>query len=534
MMRFQSLKHLLTVLSIVSSVVGITPRALEKRQFQTDAVCDTSFGWASNSRQQTPCIVAAYVNGACGTNTYRVTKLLDGNRYNAPNATTANPCSCLSGHGTVDTDLGRLDIPMFGFPQQQVSHKFPTAADIPAYRFYWGSYFPPGITLASGTSIPYYAGTNPENWPNHQFDPVQARAIATENNNDLTPNEEREDSSGTPIGPIVGGVVGGVVVVILAIIATAFVIHRRKKRGNHASQAYDPTPTPFDMSNMHQPAPAPTLHLRSLSDMSQKSLTTTAYLASTTPTSPTAPSVIMTHISAPSVTHYANSESHFSEFGMNHPPSVYSSPSPPPLPNSSVMSRENIIEPFRLAASVNSHARTERSEKSGLDGYPVYDSPSSPPGIPPIEHMSDPSTPQRRRVNPPAYSPPVPSSSPQMLSHTPSIAGQSSPSEGPSSWTSPSAAFMDGKGRRIREKYAPTQRRDYDPSITSPSPTVVTGSAGFADDQSPDVSVIHDTLGSQFGDRDGNATMVGGQTIATGNSDVFNRLSAPAPDRRLP
>ncbi|KAJ8503267.1 hypothetical protein ONZ45_g11013 [Pleurotus djamor] len=301
-MRFQSLKHLLTVLSIVSSVVGITPRALEKRQFQTDAVCDTSFGWASNSRQQTPCIVAAYVNGACGTNTYRVTKLLDGNRYNAPNATTANPCSC---------SWASYNLLSACTACQGMEQSIPTwdAWIFQCSDFLSSSYFPPGITLASGTSIPYYAGTNPENWPNHQFDPVQARAIATENNNDLTPNEEREDSSGTPIGPIVGGVVGGVVVVILAIIATAFVIHRRKKRGNHASHAYDPTPTPFDMSNMHQPAPAPTLHLRSLSDMSQKSLTTTAYLASTTPTSPTAPSVIMTHISAPSVTHYANSES---------------------------------------------------------------------------------------------------------------------------------------------------------------------------------------------------------------------------------
>ncbi len=70
-MQLKSPEHLLTLLSfVVGGAAGAATswRDMEKRQFQTDAVCDTSYVWASNSKQQTPCIVAAYVNGACGTN----------------------------------------------------------------------------------------------------------------------------------------------------------------------------------------------------------------------------------------------------------------------------------------------------------------------------------------------------------------------------------------------------------------------------------------------------------------------------------
>lgn len=34
---------------------------------QTSAVCQDGFGWMSNSRAQSPCLVAAYLEGACGT-----------------------------------------------------------------------------------------------------------------------------------------------------------------------------------------------------------------------------------------------------------------------------------------------------------------------------------------------------------------------------------------------------------------------------------------------------------------------------------
>ncbi|KAF9490283.1 hypothetical protein BDN71DRAFT_200431 [Pleurotus eryngii] len=75
-------------------VTGSQASSLVKRQFQTDAVCDTSFSWAQNHLQQSPCLVAAYLNGACGTNTYLVRKLTDNNRYDPPLGANATPCSC--------------------------------------------------------------------------------------------------------------------------------------------------------------------------------------------------------------------------------------------------------------------------------------------------------------------------------------------------------------------------------------------------------------------------------------------------------
>ncbi|KAF4584604.1 hypothetical protein EYR40_004602 [Pleurotus pulmonarius] len=517
-MQLKSPEHLLTLLSFLVGAAGAAGAAtswrdMEKRQFQTDAVCDTSYVWASNSKQQTPCIVAAYVNGACGTNTYRVTKLTDGNRYNAPNATNANPCSC---------SWASYNLLSACTACQNMAQSIPTW-DAWVYQcssYLSNSYFPADITLASGTSIPFYAGTNPESWPNHQFDPVQAKAIAAENNGDLSPNEENESSSSTPIGPIVGGVVGGLAIVVIAIVVVVWLTRRRRQREKaaHEGPQFDPTPTPFHSTGNTL---APPLHLRSLSDMSQKTLGSTAYMSTFSPSSPTSPSVIMTHVSAPS-TQYANSESGFTEFGLVHPPSIYSSPSPPPLPTNSSggIGHEHIIEPYRLVTSVNSHGRTESRtiEKGGMEGgqYPIYDNPSSPPGIPPIDLMEAINTntsPGRRRMNPPAYSPPQPAS-PQMLAQAAPIGTQSGPSEGPSAWTTASP-MIDGKGRRVQGSISRSQR-EYDPSVMSPSPTVVTGSGIYAEE--PDDSVVHGAIGSEYADQDA-PTTPGGQTVATGASD---------------
>ncbi|KAG5220610.1 hypothetical protein IMY05_C4556000300 [Salix suchowensis] len=474
---------------VVGGAVGVATswRDMEKRQFQTDAVCDTSYVWASNSKQQTPCIVAAYVNGACGTIpassaykflAYKVTKLIDGNRYNAPNATNANPCSCswasynlLSACTACQTWPSRF--------QRECAHAF--------LRLHLTNY-------------------------THQLD-------GTLDNGDLSPSEETQSSSSTPIGPIVGGVVGGLAVVVIAIVVVVWLTRRRRQREKAAQQGpqFDPTPTPFHTTGNTL---VPPLHLRNLSDMSQKNLGSTTYMSTFSPSSPTSPSVIMTHVSAPS-TQYANSESGFTEFGLVLPPSIYSSPSPPPLPTNGTggVGHEHIIEPYRLVSSVNSHGRTESrtNEKGGMEGgHSIYDNPSSPPGIPPIdlmEAMNTNTSPGRRRMNPPAYSPPQPAS-PQMLAQAAPIGTQSGPSEGPSAWTTASS-MIDGKGRRVQGSISRSQR-EYDPSVMSPSPTVVTGSGIYAEEH--DDSVVHGAIGSQHADRN-SPTTLGGQIVPTGASD---------------
>ncbi|KAJ1302864.1 hypothetical protein OPQ81_003166 [Rhizoctonia solani] len=61
------------------------------------ATCDKSFGWANNSKGQSPCLVAAYLQGQCYPNKqWNVTALPSGAQYIAPTNQEATGCACSS------------------------------------------------------------------------------------------------------------------------------------------------------------------------------------------------------------------------------------------------------------------------------------------------------------------------------------------------------------------------------------------------------------------------------------------------------
>lgn len=84
---------------------------LEKRSFQTSAVCLSDYSWVDNSKGVSPCYLAAVVLGSCQGNsesdpTYAASQdspsgILDwlvpsisaNTHYDSPNSTTANLCS---------------------------------------------------------------------------------------------------------------------------------------------------------------------------------------------------------------------------------------------------------------------------------------------------------------------------------------------------------------------------------------------------------------------------------------------------------
>ncbi|KAL0945580.1 hypothetical protein HGRIS_014740 [Hohenbuehelia grisea] len=558
---------------------------LVKRQFQSDAVCDSSFSWAANSKQQTPCIAAAYVNGACGTNTYKVVKLLDNNRYDAPNATTANACTC---------SWASYNLLSACTACQNQPNSIPTW-DAWIYEcsnhVSDSTYFPQAITLPGGTSIPYYAGTNPKSWTNHQFDVNQAKALAAQGKGDLNPNTE-EKKSKTPIGPIVGGVVGGLAVIGLAI---GIALYLRKRRRNSPVQPYMQQSTTTYISapsTIASPPPPEFLHSRSMSEISHKSLSyaTSSAAMTLSPTSP--PSLIMTHLS-PAPTQYAQSISafggslhgHSSSIGHTgsmhgHTSSIYghslfnsspTSPTAPPLPlpgqqqsqgSSDLLSPENIIEPFRLEAPPPSHVRqaSRSTEKGGFFDHIVYDSPSRPPGISSSEgsSSSDPTTPPRRRLNPPAYTPTDPASPMSAAQPLGSISAGVTPppsdSAGPSSSLTPSAWSnrVDQKIRRWKSA-ASTQSheggdapRGSNPaadltrslSVGSSLPPGGTPDLSIGQDgvhlgppsnlsRAPSLSTIDDVLDDMgFGMR--RQDSYGGHTVATGYSRDLSDDPPPA------
>ncbi|CAE6477741.1 unnamed protein product [Rhizoctonia solani] len=64
---------------------------------QTNATCDKSFDWAKNSKGQSPCLVAAYLQGQCYPNKqWNVTSLPSGAQYIAPTNQEVTGCACSS------------------------------------------------------------------------------------------------------------------------------------------------------------------------------------------------------------------------------------------------------------------------------------------------------------------------------------------------------------------------------------------------------------------------------------------------------
>ncbi|KAF8746893.1 hypothetical protein RHS02_00620, partial [Rhizoctonia solani] len=76
---------------IISQVAGGTSGQ------QTNATCDKSFDWASNSKGQSPCLVAAYLQGQCNpSKQWNVSALPDGTQYLAPTNHEVTGCGCSS------------------------------------------------------------------------------------------------------------------------------------------------------------------------------------------------------------------------------------------------------------------------------------------------------------------------------------------------------------------------------------------------------------------------------------------------------
>jgi len=398
-----SISMILEAVLVMSSAAFTTaqlPR-LDARAFSSSAVCMSQFSWTDNSKNISPCDVAASVFGTCGGSTWNITPLNSSYRYSVPVAVngTVNLCSCswaaynLISACTLCQGF-EVSIQNWSYYKDDCGNKVSN------------EYFPSQLVLPSGTAIPFYAATDPTTWSDQRFNLGQAKAIHDQG----TPDKVQTSSSGkssTPVGAIVGGVIGGLAVVILGGLVALFMYRKKQKRQ-----------TPATVTHSHEDASG---HSRTMSDLSQKSngigfgyQRMDRSLATTSPSSrpPMSPTSGTMHTHTSSV----NSLSYFGSINPSVAP--YSSPPPPaartlspsPPPNHG-MNREDIIVPFTLTPSPEAISRqgshsnlTDRKRSDGAI-IPIYDSPNSLPQQL-IQHSSSSSehSVPRRRLNPPAYS----------------------------------------------------------------------------------------------------------------------------------
>ncbi|KAJ7751871.1 hypothetical protein DFH07DRAFT_825725 [Mycena maculata] len=370
-------------------------RAVEERAApQTQAYCSTDFDWATNSQSLSPCLLTAFVWGSCFTGNWDVEALTAGNQYTNPNSTTANLCTC----SWAAYNLISACTACQGFDSAVQNW---AAYDQSCGDFLTDTYFPSNVTLPNNTAIPYWAATNPTTWNDGRFDVSQAQLLAQENKPDIIQGQTQTSGvankkSKRPIGAIVGGVIGGLVVLVIGGFAAFWLIRKRKRE-----QAPD--------GGTHPYLPRPPIHGRSTSDMSGRSMLNPR---STSAVYSQRPGTMYTTATMHTHTGSVHSLSH----------SGYTSPvrvmSPPPA-QLQVANREDVIEPFTLRPT--SPPASMARKISGTTMRTAYTEGPTSPGL---GMVHDQGTPERVRLNPPAYSPyATPTGSPEPVdpaTHSPS------------------------------------------------------------------------------------------------------------------
>ncbi|CAL1716282.1 unnamed protein product [Somion occarium] len=314
---------------LVVALVALIPRAVAQG---TNATCLTGFEWMVNSRSQSPCLVAAYLNSPCLSNPSNafVLALPPGSHYAPPPPENSTPCRCSSVYYSMLQACALCQddnsVPWSTWTANCQNGTFP-------------SVYPRDIS--PGTSVPAWAYLDVVQLDNFNITAAQALAAsnppessAGSSATSTTPtsastarpsptsgdaNQDSNASSGsgkkTNVGAIAGGVIAGVVG--LALIAGAiwwFLRRRRNSRGRMAPSSgfdfngnpvgmhYDekeqallssttphlgttplyapqPVPTPPPMSKIYDPNDPSTFPSAS----PEASLSTTAYAQSTAP-----------------------------------------------------------------------------------------------------------------------------------------------------------------------------------------------------------------------------------------------------------
>jgi hypothetical protein len=220
----------------------------------TEAVCSSSYSWASNSLGQSPCLVASYLLSTCNGGQYNISALAPGFHYLPPTLNTANPCQC----STVSYSLVAACSDCQSAPYTSWSTWSFNCTNV------YISSFPNGIP--SGTAVPGWAYLDVKS--NDDFSPSAALAAANlpESTAAAKPTGTINTSSASTLfptalpsatpsasshksnaGAIAGGVVGGLVGLGLLIGIGIWLWMRNRSARTAPSAAYlaaDPLPSP--------------------------------------------------------------------------------------------------------------------------------------------------------------------------------------------------------------------------------------------------------------------------------------------------
>ncbi|KAL5511096.1 hypothetical protein ACEPAH_4311 [Sanghuangporus vaninii] len=212
-----------------------------RAQITSNATCLSNWRDLYNSRGQSPCLVGAYVGGACNGGQYDVGALLDGEHYIGPASVAANGCLCstvmYSLMGACSTCQNATIITWSAWsancPEvfvQSYPQDIPQDTAVPGWAY---DPIPNNGTFDVNQALA-------DNSPESTATLVQSTNTGTRTTTGTASSiaqadgGDHDDGGGSNTGAIAGGVVGGVVgVALLGLLG--FFLYRRKRNQNLAN-----------------------------------------------------------------------------------------------------------------------------------------------------------------------------------------------------------------------------------------------------------------------------------------------------------
>ncbi|KAI9571580.1 hypothetical protein HD554DRAFT_2168849 [Boletus coccyginus] len=246
--------HRLSLAILAAVLISVGPIGIVAQT--STAVCLSSFNWMTNSKGQNPCVVSAYLEGACSDGQYTIDPLPTGYYYPGPYADEGNQLECECSSVTYNT------MSACGLCQNSTIIGW-SVWNTNCTTLYPG-FFP--LDIPAGTAVPQWAfqdvtksdlfnvtlaqsvGDNPESTAlNTAQSTGSVNPVSTVASASLTASpsptaiDTASSGGGSSTAAIVGGVVGGVVG--LALIAAVVFFVMKKKRSQTPPSAHFTAPT---------------------------------------------------------------------------------------------------------------------------------------------------------------------------------------------------------------------------------------------------------------------------------------------------
>ncbi|KAJ7775080.1 hypothetical protein B0H16DRAFT_1509459 [Mycena metata] len=220
--------------------------------------CTPTYQWAINSKNQTPCLVAAYLESVCD-GPVEVNSIPAGTHYAGPTVTNATQlCLCSTVTYSLISACGGCQNRIFttwtdwsaNCPQVEVAlflQPIPSQVEVPAWAYLdvtkTDNIFNPLLANANESDSQTTSSTPSTTLSSTVSAPSSSASVNLPSNPPISPNHKKSNA-----GAIAGGVVGGLVVLVAAGLAVLFCL-RRRRRGpedsGHLPSSFSTSPTPM-------------------------------------------------------------------------------------------------------------------------------------------------------------------------------------------------------------------------------------------------------------------------------------------------